>query len=219
MSDEHNTDTKLAEIEATLRDLDIADLEPVAPPADLWDRIADELGDETEAGSPIATVTTLSSWRERMSQPRNLLLVAAACAIFLAGVVAIGFRGGDDTTVVARADLGYDAAAFDRLGENASASVELIDDEGALSIAFATVDLPATVDEPADLELWLIETDDEGGVADLVSLGIIDATDRTFRVPAGYDPDVYSVVDISVEPRDGDAQHSGRSILRGQLSA
>ena len=42
--------------------------------------------------------------------------------------------------------------------------------------------------------------------------------DRPDAVPAELDPDVYSIVDISIEPRDGDAAHSGRSILRGTLA-
>jgi hypothetical protein len=41
----------------------------------------------------------------------------------------------------------------------------------------------------------------------------------TFVVPADLDPDTYTVVDISIEPRDGDEAHSGRSVLRGELQA
>lgn len=67
--------------------------------------------------------------------------------------------------------------------------------------------------------MWLIRPDDEGNVADLVSLGVVDPADPgTLDVPAGYNPDVFFVVDISVEPRDGDPAHSGRSILRWPLN-
>ena len=67
-------------------------------------------------------------------------------------------------------------------------------------------------------EVWLIRPDAAGNVAGRVSLGVIDPTDPgSLAVPAGYDPDAYFVVDISVEPRDGDASHSGRTILRGPL--
>jgi hypothetical protein len=38
-------------------------------------------------------------------------------------------------------------------------------------------------------------------------------------VPAGLDPSSHYVVDISIEPRDGIAAHSGQSILRGALQA
>ena len=66
--------------------------------------------------------------------------------------------------------------------------------------------------------MWLIRPDAEGNVADLVSLGVIDPeSPGSLAVTAGYDPGDYSVVDISVEPRDGDAGHSGRSILGGSL--
>lgn len=52
-----------------------------------------------------------------------------------------------------------------------------------------------------------------------MSLGIVDDIDRRYAVPEGYSTAEYSVVDISVEPRDGVEQHSGRTILRGELSA
>ena len=40
----------------------------------------------------------------------------------------------------------------------------------------------------------------------------------TYEVPPGLDIDTHRVLDISVEPRDGDESHSGRSILRGTLT-
>ena len=67
-------------------------------------------------------------------------------------------------------------------------------------------------------EAWLIRPDVAGNVANLVSLGVIDPTDPgSLAVPAGYDPDAYFVVDISIEPSDGNAAHSGRTILRRPL--
>lgn len=66
--------------------------------------------------------------------------------------------------------------------------------------------------------MWLIQPDDQGNVVDLISLGVVSPTDpESLQVPRSHDPAVYFVVDISVEPRDGDTSHSGRSILRGAL--
>ena len=122
-------------------------------------------------------------------------------------------------TEVASADLAF-APGFDPAGEDAAASAVLIDADGAESIRIDDDALPFDLDEDASLELWLIEADADGNVVDLVSLGDIEADgDRTFPVPAGYDPRVFTVVDISIEPHDGDAAHSGRSILRGALTA
>ena len=62
--------------------------------------------------------------------------------------------------------------------------------------------------------------DGDGNPADVQPVSLVDPTaPGTYAVPAELDPDTYSVVDISIEPRDGDDAHSGRSILRGQLSA
>lgn len=78
--------------------------------------------------------------------------------------------------------------------------------------------VPATEDEAHDLELWLIATDADGQITDVQPVSLVDATrPGTYAVPAGLSPDVYSVVDISIEPRDGDERHPGRSILRGTL--
>ena len=54
----------------------------------------------------------------------------------------------------------------------------------------------------------------------MISLGTIGsgAQTVTFPVPAGIDPEVFSLVDISDEPIDGDPTHSKVSILRGELS-
>ena len=109
--------------------------------------------------------------------------------------------------------------SFDELGSDAAARVSLIDDEGNLRVEIDESDLPSPSGESADLELWLIEPDADGNPAELVSLGLIDPDNPgDFEVPPTYDPDIFFVVDISVEPRDGNASHSGRSILRGPLT-
>ena len=49
--------------------------------------------------------------------------------------------------------------------------------------------------------------------------GVLSADDpESLEVPASQDPAAYYVVDISVEPRDGDAGNSGRSIRRCPLT-
>ncbi len=126
----------------------------------------------------------------------------------------------DNAPTLAAAELAFDPVAFDPAGAGAVATAALVVDDGAQVIRIDDDSLPFDLDEDAALELWLIRADADGNVVDLVSLGDIDADgDRSFAVPAGYDAGVFNVVDISVEPRDGDEAHSGRSILRGQLTA
>ena len=65
-------------------------------------------------------------------------------------------------------------------------------------------------------EVWLIDPDD---VTKMVALGnLADASDAVLPVPAGTDLNRYRLVDVSDEPHDGNATHSGRSLLRGTLT-
>ncbi|MGF1598092.1 MAG: anti-sigma factor [Acidimicrobiales bacterium] len=70
--------------------------------------------------------------------------------------------------------------------------------------------------DDAFYELWLLDLDGSE-LRDLVSLGAI-GEDGTFEVPEGIDLDRFRVVDISIEPDDGDPTHSGDSILQGELA-
>ncbi|TFC65048.1 anti-sigma factor [Cryobacterium sp. TMT2-15-1] len=62
-------------------------------------------------------------------------------------------------------------------------------------------------------EVWLIEADASG----LISIGVLDGESGRFAIPDGVDLSQYPLVDVSAEPDDGDPQHSGDSILRGEL--
>ena len=66
-------------------------------------------------------------------------------------------------------------------------------------------------------EVWLMSPDDSG----LVSLGTMSAgqSSASFPVPAGLPLSVYTNVDISDEPVDGNPGHSSVSVLRGQFAA
>lgn len=209
-------DDEFADIEALLRELEPADLELDAPPDDLWAGIAASVASDQPT---TATVTSLSN-RGRLRRP--LLAVAAAAALVVGGSVIVSTLDNDDNggNVIARAALAYDPISFDPLGSGTSAEAALVDDTSGLVIVIDDEVFPSDIGVDADLELWLIEADDTGAVVDLVSLGELDpGGDTSFVVPAGYDTSIYSVVDISIEPRDGDPTHSGRSILRGMLSS
>ena len=208
------TDT---EIEDLLRDLDLEDLELLEPPEDTWEGIeaAIRTPDETGADETGANVIDLQSRSQRTR--RVMLGIAAALLLAAIALTTYTLTRDDPEVVVAAASLSYDSGAFDPLGAHARAGAQLLVADGAHSIRIVNAALPAP-EAGADLEVWLIRPDEEGNVADLVSLGVVDPADPgTLIVPADYDPTVFTVVDISVEPRDGDPSHSGRSILRGPL--
>jgi len=232
MTDER--DRELEDVAAALRALEADDRTFVDPPAEIWDAIAEQVGDDDTPRRDVPSApstTTVSTTVEgagsvvsmnarRHQRPRHsFLLAAAAVAVIAVGVAAYALTRSDDPQIVATADLTYDAGAYDALGDGAQATVDLVADGDAYAIEFERAALPSSQLDDADLELWLLRVDDSGDVVDLVSLGLVDSIDHPYAVPAGYDPDDYRVVDISVEPRDGDEQHSGRTILRGPLSA
>ncbi|MGC1511743.1 MAG: anti-sigma factor [Acidimicrobiales bacterium] len=209
---EHNGDND--RVEALLRELTAEDAELVAPPADLWAGIETQLHrDEDHAG-----VISLDR-RRRFSRRIATITAIAAALVMVVGITVVVQRDHAEPTLIARADLAYDPVKFDELGAHAAARVALVDDDGKLFVEFDKSDLPRSKDESTDLELWLIHPDADGNPAQMVSLGLVDPRKPgEFEVPAAYDPTVYFVVDISVEVRDGNASHSGRSILRGPLT-
>ena len=216
MPDDSTFDSEFADIETMLRDLDTTDLELETPPDSVWQGITERLAlDEPQTVGGGATVVTAPFGRRRSWM---LPLSAAAAVVLVVAVGVFAVTNSPPSTEVASADLAY-APGFDPAGEDAAASAVLVDDDGTEFIRINDDALPFDAEDDASLELWLIEADSDGNVVDLVSLGNIDPDgDRTFAVPPGYDPAVFTVVDISIEPHDGDDAHSGRSILRGALT-
>lgn len=206
------------EIEALLAELDATDLDPVAPPPEIWagiehllaDEPADELADAPHARS--GAVVDLADRRARRLPGRWLGVAAAAVLVVVGAAVVLNRPDGD--AVVATAELAHDAG-FDPLGAEATATARLVERDGGYEIVLDDASFP-TVTEDADLELWLIEADERGEIVDVAPVALVDGP-GTYAVPAELDVATHRIVDISIEPRDDDRTHSGRSILRGAL--
>ena len=131
-------------------------------------------------------------------------MVGAAAALLIAVAAgAVMTRSTDEGTVLATTEL-------ERLGDTGQGSAKIVDRNGSLQLR-----LDATDVEPTDgfTEVWLINA----GVTELISLGPI-RSDGTYDLPAGLDPVAFPIVDVSFEPLDGNPQHSGDSVLRGQFT-
>lgn len=66
-------------------------------------------------------------------------------------------------------------------------------------------------------ELWLLG--DKGELIALGSFRVPSDGSSTIEVPLPVNPDKYRYFDISIQPENGDPQHSGRSVLRGLTSS
>jgi anti-sigma-K factor RskA len=180
----------------------VARLEEV--PADVWEGIP-----PLEAAPATPPPTPAAAPRRRIFglRPAFAAGLATAAAAVIVAVVLFAASGGDEEPTLILAAVpgsGAEATGSAQLGgAGDTATVELAGLEPSRSGEF--------------YELWLLNDAD-----DLVSLGsfrVGEGGDAEIELPIPIDPSEYSFLDISVEPDDGDASHSGDSVLRGPVSA
>ncbi len=209
-----------------------ADVDGQAAPARVWAAIAAELGPELggdggTGGLPGDRATPPTGGRPaRGQEPRRsgrrwrgpLVAAAAALVALVIGVgVGIGIGGGNGggapppSTVVAQL---RPVGAGDPAGSGTLTTVE------QAGVRTMVVHLTGVTDTAgADyLEAWLMN---QAGTQ-IVALGALtpdgDGYQGSFTVPANLPMAELDVVDISAERYDGNAGHSGVSILRGTVS-
>jgi len=173
-----------------------------APPDDVWDKIAAGIGRPESA-------TNVSPLRRPGSRAPLLAAAAAALIMFIVvGALATrALRSASEPEVAGGADLVNTDLP---VSSDATAAVELLLDDGTYRLDVDLSEVPDAGD--GVLELWIIDEN----VESMFSLGAIDS-DGSFELPPGVDPADFPIVDISVEPLDGDPTHSGQSVLRGVL--
>lgn len=187
-----------------------------APPARVWQRITDELGlatapaDGEPAASPTPAETPTEPPADDADAPRRrwtpllFALAASLAVVFIA--VGTWVVGMPQPTQIAAATLDAFPAHPTAVGE----AVVIEEPDGVREVR---VTLEADEVEDGFREVWLITAD----ASALVSLGVMEGDEAVFPVPADVDLHEYVLVDVSLEPTDGDAGHSGDSIVRGQL--
>ena len=112
----------------------------------------------------------------------------------------------DPAAVVAAADL----TALDSDADRGVASAVESDDTVTLRVSARELG-----GDEGFHEVWLLNVDGTR----MVALGVLAGGDSgEFQVPRGLLDQGYRIVDISVEPEDGDPTHSGVSLARGELA-
>jgi hypothetical protein len=200
------------------------DVHVTAPPAQVWERITAELSaGSDEASAPVAAprasepslapVTPLRPKHRARSRPATWLLAAAGFGGILVGgvgtAVVLSSPTAPEATVAASVDL-EPLPAWDASG---IAELRVAEDGTRVLVVSVDADAPAPTD--GYREVWLIDTDVEG----MVSLGNLEGSTGEFVVPDGVDVAEFPIVDVSLEPLDGDPTHSGNSIVRGTIDA
>ncbi|WP_456604325.1 anti-sigma factor [Blastococcus sp. SYSU DS0617] len=191
----------------------------VPPPPPVWDAIAAATGvtavpestaapePDTARPSPEAPGATVVPMPSRR---RPLLLAVAAVlagAVVGAGAVAAIQRTGDDGESIT-------TVALDPLPDAEASGVADVVVRGDGS-RILRLELDAPVLDGSYYEIWLIDRSVEG----MFPLGVVAPGTQTVELPAGVDLAEYPLVDVSVEPLDGDPTHSGVSVARGEIDA
>jgi hypothetical protein len=193
-----------------------------SPSPQVWDRIAAEVGIAPQATSitrdvPVAAAAPVvpldERRRRRAPRPATWLLAAAGIGGIVVGGVAtavvLNSQNPQQATVAASVEL-------DPLPEwTASGSADLTVTEDGQHMLVVSLDADASGRPAGFQEVWLIDENVEG----MVSLGILEGTSGEFVVPEGVDVGAFPIVDVSLEPFDGDPTHSGDSIARGTIDA
>lgn len=198
------------DVRRILRELEAPDHVLEAPPAQVWDRIAAEVG--IDAAPPAPPVVDLGDEASApvipaapgAGQPRRWgsWLGVAAGFVLVAAIAATALLGQLRDTTLAEVEL----AALDDRASDTPAQVVTVGDGRELQVQ---AELP---DFDGHYEVWLLDEE----VQTLVSLGPLRADGR-YPIPAEVSLSDLPVVDISAEPDDDDPAHSGDSLLRGVL--
>jgi hypothetical protein len=192
-----------------------------SPPTSVWDQISAELdlspttpaaGRTTQPGSstdaPGSAGGDDSEPARRRGVGRGALALAASVAVFLG--IGIGLGGaalfaGDESPTTPVAVVQLEPLP----GKTGSGTADLIQPGNELHVSVTGLDA-----QTGFYELWLINSDGQR----MVSLGVLDPRQAgTFHIPADMTSQGYLIVDVSLEPNDGNPVHSRDSVVRGTL--
>ena len=190
--------------------------ELVPVPADaIWRSVQGQLASQepaparTEvAAEPPPTPPSVRELPRRTPRPRSWFLAAAAAAVGL--IIGIGV-----TTVAVRDRVEVTSTtALEALpGHTGQGTAEIVRDQGRPELK-VQIDAPLTPDRYR--EVWLINTDGQR----MYPIGVLpDDGKATYPLPPALAEQLqgFTIVDVSIEPYDGNPAHSRESQVRGTL--
>jgi anti-sigma-K factor RskA len=181
----------------------------VPPPPRVWAAVAAATG-IAPADTPPSQVAPSNVVPLRRRR-RPVLLVAAGLvvgAVVGAGAIAIvQQRDSDEGRTV-------EAVALDPLAdEDASGRAAVVEEDDGRRVMRVKLDAPAL--QGSYYEIWLIDRSVKG----MFPLGVVQPGTQTVELPPDLDLTQFPLVDVSVEPLDGNPAHSGDSVARGELKS
>ncbi len=208
-TDDRDVTQRLSELLSSLTEADHLRDEP---PPDLWHALDDRMAHDDAVMAveePPRVVAELEGRRARRAdRPRGRVLLGVAAALV---VVALGaFAGLRSRPPTERLLASAQLEQLEPLGST-TASARLVAEDGETRIVLVATQMPPAPSGER-YELWLIDED----LRDPQLLGVVSGSGQV-TLPPSVDPRTHPIVDISLEPDDGDRSHSGRSLMRGAL--
>jgi Anti-sigma-K factor rskA len=187
----------------------------VNPPADVWARIAAETGLEGNPDAAAGAPTELPRRPHRhwWQQP----IAAAVAALIVGAGAALGVQHFRSTPAAAGPPA---PAVIGRIALRPLAQFPQWKSASGIAVMERTTSgrqLKVSLQAPARhgfYEVWLLATD---GVS-MIALGDLNHSHNGFfTMPPGVDLHLYTRVDISLQPFNGNPVHSASSVVRGTL--
>jgi anti-sigma-K factor RskA len=202
------------------RSLQPADLQTMQPPAHVWEAIAADIEMVTtqpETASTARSAPTDPTPPARVAataattRPVAWLLAAAAVGVLVGASAVVGWRAVHDDHSDSPAASVVESTRLQPLpAERGSGTAEIHQVSNGRELS---VQVHGAAPHHAYLEVWLMSDPQH-----LVSLGVLDGGAGSFAVPPGINLNSYKIVDVSVEPYDGNPAHSTDSLVRGTLA-
>ena len=196
-----------------------ADLTPPAIPEHrVWERIAAHVAVDEPAvvpgPSPLplhavdgpAPAPPLKAGRTRPGRRTVLLAAAVGLVVGIGSTVAVNQTN-------SRSEVVSSTPLVALPGQNGSGTAELVRRRGVTELH---VQVKASSPDQAYRELWLINTDGKR----MYSVGVLPPSGAgTYPIPPQLSGGLsgFTIVDVSIEPYDGNAEHSHNSLVRGSL--
>lgn len=189
--------------------------EPIEPPALKLDRSAIEGEAPKRVDSPAGSKRSFWSWLGEGFSVKPALAFAAVAMFFVAGVGVGVFADGADDTTTALAPTVQQAQLAPVSETDASATgVADVKKDGQV----IRLNLSGLAPTPEDkfYEAWLM--DPENGLVAIGTFRVADDGEATLDLPIPVGTDKFPIVDISLQEVNGKPDHSGVSVLRGELN-
>ncbi|MEI4272914.1 anti-sigma factor [Klenkia sp. LSe6-5] len=147
----------------------------------------------------------------RRSTRRRWVVTSAVAAGLLVGVAVGAALTRDAGTPVPIPGTAVASAQLDPFGDwDSSGEATLTETDGRWDLQVQLTAPPPATD--GFYEVWLLSAD-----RGALSLGNLEGASGSYVVPEGVDLADYDTVDVSLEPYDGDPEHSSDSVARGTL--